>query len=71
MDDKKYSSYEEAYQRESMNKLLKEQEEIETRTKLFNSLNILATILIVFIILTIIVKGLIIFGLIEVASTTL
>lgn len=66
MNEKQYSSYEEAVQRETVKNLNLQNQELEKRMKLEESLNVLATFAIIAIILSILVVALSIFGVIQV-----
>lgn len=68
MNDKKYDSYEEAMQRETVKKIAKENEELDKRMKLEESLNVLATFKIIGIILAIIAGVLILTGVISLGA---
>ena len=66
MSETKYSSYEEAVQRETVKNLDLRNQELEKRMKLEESLNVLATFAIIGIIISILVIMLSIFGVIQI-----
>ena len=66
MSEPKYSSYDEAVQRETVKNLDLQNKELEKRMKLEESLNVLATFSIIGIIITILMLMLSIFGVIQI-----
>lgn len=62
----KYENYQEAFERETIKNLDLQNKELEKRMKLEESLNTLATFSIIAIVISIIVVGMIIFGIVSI-----
>lgn len=62
----KYENYQEAFERETIKNLDLKNKELEKRMKLEESLNILATFSIIAIVISIIVVGMVIFGIVNI-----
>lgn len=69
MNDKHYNNYQDAYEHESLKLLVRQQEELEMRKKLEESLNILAMFAIIAIIILVLLKVLTVFGIVGAVST--
>lgn len=70
MNNSKYNDYNDAFEHENIKLIIKQQEELEKRMKLEESLNILAMFAVIGIILALVVVALLIFGVISIGSAT-